>query len=88
MSNKFLEQYPQLREPQVGDIVKIIKTYDFYRTGYKRVQDGDIGIIEHMSRGILPLRYKIYVKRKGEDDSVGWLRREQFELVNMVDHEK
>jgi len=88
MSNKFLDKYPQLRKPQVGDIVKIIKTYDFYLTGYQRVQDGDIGIIEHISRGIQPLRYRISVKRKGEGDSIGWLHREQFELVRMVEHEK
>jgi len=88
MKNKFLNKYPNLREPQVGDVVKIIKTYGFYLAGYQKITNGDIGIIEYISTATSDLKYRVRVKKALPPDALGWVELYQFELVSMVDHEK
>jgi hypothetical protein len=52
--NKFLERYPALWEPRIGDRVRIISVYDFNNTRIDTssssfswyYQIGDVGIIE------------------------------------------
>lgn len=88
--NKFLKQYPQLREPKVGDPIKFILSHD-----NKIFSVGDIGTIIHMSE-----RYRIYEYPKYSKEyciqikintinfysqfpeyTYAWVTRKYFEIV-------
>jgi hypothetical protein len=43
--NKFLEKYPRLREPRIGDKIQIIKIINDIGTGDYNYKLGDTGVI-------------------------------------------
>ena len=84
MTNKFLELYPTLREPQVDDIVKIVTLYD---NSHRKVSSwlykiGDTGKIS----GIVSEKlYYIFFPRYNK---FYYVCREEFILLKFSKHEK
>ena len=82
MSNKFLDLYPALREPCIGDLVKITRNpgSTMYCSGNIV---GDIGTIIHIDN--YEPRYLIRKKDNGiyeEHQGSYWISKEFFKIIN------
>jgi hypothetical protein len=77
MSNKFLELYPQLREPRIGDRIRMIETLDHV---YKK---GDIGIIKAINFVTFMNHNAYYTQfiNSNNNNDYAWVYREEIELV-------
>lgn len=51
--NKFLKQYPKLREPKVGDRIEIVKTIN----ANKKYQIGDTATITHIGNTLTIVQF-------------------------------
>ena len=76
--NKFLQRYPQLREPEVGDIIEIIDNKILYRLQY-----GDIGIIIELTSPIIiqSLYYIDFQINPGGNTGKWCLYRHEFKII-------
>ena len=82
MSNKFLDLYPKLRDPRVGDLVKIIKSWccSYY-------DEGDIGkkVDSDSNRFLIDFKKQnnILVYFEG----VWWVNKEHCRVIKINAHE-
>jgi hypothetical protein len=83
MNNKFLEKYPELWEPKVGDRVRMIgNRYPNHYTGSNLIDvwiDGDIGVIISITKYRILKEYKINFKNK---ITQWWVVRSNFEIIS------
>jgi hypothetical protein len=76
--NKFLEQYPALWVPKVGDRVRIIKLVD---NGHYQI--GDVGVIYGVSGDLNLIAYAYYIKFDNHiiDKRYSWVLKNEMELI-------
>ena len=84
--NKFLKQYPCLRDPQVGELVEIISQQPFWlQQHYYSI--GDIGRIIHISFMISPgappyfITFDIPENTNKETLGMYWVYKTNFKVI-------
>jgi len=78
MPNKFLKQYPQLRDPKINDIVEMIGNVD---NEFSKWNNGEKGVILDIfySGAVV---YKIKLERS--ISPYEWIFREDFKVIDYV----
>ena len=101
MSNKFLEKYPALHEPCIGDriqvkeLISIKSGHNHYKHTPYNIGDtgiilGDIGILIPMNNIKINSLYKIDFNNQGnknvKDNGIWCLWKEEFNVID-INHE-
>ena len=85
--NEFLNIYPQLRDPRIGDTVEVIKTINPRNIYYSDIvmgnscKKGEIGIIVEMDDRPPNFLIKL-ITDKSPSSGTYWLSKEDFKVVS------
>jgi hypothetical protein len=84
MNNKFLDKYPQLREPQIGDIVESVFSMSFYVNDVPvacKIKSPYTGKIQDFSYDTLNQKYYHIIV----DNFIYYRYRDDFVVVKYVE---